>query len=102
MTSDVKDGWLDYSRAGHPSPILIRSDGTIGFLNQRGPIIGFGSGSPFGQSSIQLQTGNRVILYSHGLLENRNPAGDYFGNPGLCDVLKSHRDKPIQAMVDAV
>ena len=72
------------------------------FLNQRGPIIGFGTGNPFCQTSIQLQAGDRVILYTDGLLESRNPAGDYFGKPGLCKVLANHRNEPVQAMVDAV
>lgn len=102
MTINVKDGWLDYSCAGHPSPILIRSDGSMDFLNQRGPIIGFDSEAPFGQSSIQLQAGDRVILYTDGLLESRNPAGDYFGKLGLYNVLKDHRTEPIQVMVETV
>jgi sigma-B regulation protein RsbU (phosphoserine phosphatase) len=102
MTIDIKDGWLDYSCAGHPSPIIMHSDGTMDFLDQRGPTIGFGSETPFGQSSIQLQAGDRVILYTDGLLESRNTAGDYFGKSGLYDVLENHRNEPIQAMVDAV
>jgi sigma-B regulation protein RsbU (phosphoserine phosphatase) len=102
MTIDLKDGRLDYSCAGHPSPILMRSDGTMDFLNQRGPIIGFGSETPFGQSSIQLQDGDRVVLYTDGLLESRNTAGEYFGKRRLCDVLAGHRQEPVQAMVAAV
>jgi len=102
MTLDVRDGWLEYSGAGHPPPILIRSEGSLGFLNRRGPIIGFGSATPFGQSSIQLQAGDRVILYTDGLLESRNPAGDYFGKSRLQDVLYAHRRAPVQTMVDAV
>lgn len=102
MTIDVKDGWLDYSSAGHPSPIIIRSDGTLECLNQRGPIIGFGSEALYSQSSSQLQRDDRVILYTDGLVESRNPAGDYFGQARLYDVLKNHRNEPIQAMVDAV
>lgn len=102
MTIDIRDGWLDYSCAGHPTPIILHRDGTMECLDRRGPIIGFGSGITFGQSSIQLQSDDRVILYTDGLLEGRNPAGDYFGKPGLYEVLKSHRDAPIQTMVDAV
>jgi sigma-B regulation protein RsbU (phosphoserine phosphatase) len=102
MTIDVKDGWLDYSCAGHPPPILMHSDGTLDFLNQRGPVIGFGPETPFGQSSIQLQAGDRLILYTDGILENRNPAGNYFGKAGFCQVLNDHRNEPLQSMVDAV
>jgi sigma-B regulation protein RsbU (phosphoserine phosphatase) len=102
MTIDIKNGWLDYSCAGHPSPVILHSDDTMDILDQRGPIIGFGTETPFGQSSIQLQAGDRVILYTDGLLESRNAAGDYFGKSRLHQVLKNHRREPVQAMVDAV
>ena len=102
MAIDVKDGWLDYSCAGHPPPIILRSNGTTDYLIQRGPIIGFDSETPFGQSSIQLQAGDRLILYTDGLLESRNPAGEYFGKQGFYDILNKYRNDPLQSMVDAV
>ena len=102
MTIDIKDGRLEYSCAGHPSPIILRSDGPLEYLNQRGPIIGFGSETLYSQSSIQLQRGDRVILYTDGLVESRNPAGGYIGQAGFHEVLKKHRNEPIQSMVDAV
>ncbi len=102
MTLDLEDGWLDYSCAGHPAPILIHPDGTLEYLNQRGPVIGFGSEIVFAQTSIRLQTGDRVILYTDGLFETRNPAGDYISKSRVHDVLKDNCHQPIQTMVDAV
>ena len=102
MTIDVKDGWLDYSCAGHPPPIILRSNGATDYLDHRGPIIGFGSETPFGQSSTQLQAGDRVILYTDGLLESRNPTGEYFGQQGFYEILNKYRNEPLQSMVDAV
>ncbi len=102
ITLDLEDGWLDYSCAGHPAPILIHPDGTLEYLNQRGPVIGFGSEIVFAQTSIRLQTGDRVILYTDGLFETRNPAGDYISKSRVHDVLKDNCHQPIQTMVDAV
>ncbi len=102
MTLDLEDGWLDYSCAGHPPPILVHPDGTMEYLNQRGPVIGFGSEIVFGQTSIRLHAGDRVILYTDGLFETRNPAGDYISKSIIFDALTDHRHRPIQDMVDGI
>ena len=102
MTLDLEDGWLDYSCAGHPPPILVHPDGTMEYLNQRGPVIGFGSEIVFAQTSIRLYAGDRVILYTDGLFETRNPAGNYISKSIIFDALTDHRQRPIQDMVDAV
>jgi sigma-B regulation protein RsbU (phosphoserine phosphatase) len=71
-------------------------------LNSRGPIIGYGSETPFSQETMQLHKGDRVVLYTDGLLESRNSAGVLFGKSQFYDALKKHRNESIQLMVDAV
>ena len=102
MTLDVKDGRLNYSCAGHPSPVILRTDGTLDILAQRGPIIGSGTSTSYDQETVRLHAGDRVIMYTDGLLESRNPAGDSFGKLKLYEVLAQYRREPIQTMVDAV
>jgi sigma-B regulation protein RsbU (phosphoserine phosphatase) len=102
MTIDLEAGWLEYSCAGHPPPIVIHPDGTLEYLNQRGPVIGFGPEIVFAQNSVKLQAGDRVVLYTDGLIETRNPAGDYVDKSQVHDLLLNHRHQPIQAMLDAV
>jgi serine phosphatase RsbU (regulator of sigma subunit) len=80
----------------------MRPDGSIQTLDHRGPSIGFGCEDPIGQQSIQLQTGDKIMLYTDGLLESRNTEEDFFGKSRFYDVLKKHRHEPIQTMVDAV
>jgi sigma-B regulation protein RsbU (phosphoserine phosphatase) len=102
MTIDIHEGLLTYSCAGHPPPVLMRPDGSIQTLDHRGPSIGFGCEDPIGQQSIQLQTGDKIMLYTDGLLESRNTEEDFFGKSRFYDVLKKHHHEPIQTMVDAV
>jgi len=102
MTIDLHEGLLTYSCAGHPPPVLMRPDGTMQILNHRGPSIGFGCENPIGQQTIQLQTGDKILLYTDGLLESRNTQADFFGKLRFYDVLKKHHHEPIQKMVDAV
>lgn len=100
MTLDVREGLLTYSCAGHPSPIIVRSNGSLDFLDQRGPIVGLGTQKPFGQQTVPLHSGDKVLLYTDGLLESRNPAGKYFGKSRFYDILKKHRHEPVQKIVD--
>ena len=72
------------------------------YLNQRGPVIGFGPEIVFAQTSRKLQAGDRVVLYTDGLLETRNPAGEYINKSLVLDTLRNNRHKSIQNMVDAV
>ena len=102
MTLDLHQGLLTYSCAGHPPPVLARSDGALEILDHRGPSIGFGCEDPIGQHTVQMQTGDKILLYTDGLLESRNTRKDLYGKSRFYDVLKKHRHEPIRKMVDAV
>jgi len=102
MTIDLHEGLLTYSCAGHPPPVLIRPGGSMQTLNHRGPSIGFGCEKPIGQQTIQLQTGDKIMLYTDGLMESRNTKDDFFGKSRFYDVLQKHHHEPIQKIVDAV
>ena len=102
MTLDLHQGLLTYSCAGHPPPVLARSDGALEILDHRGPSIGFGCESPIGQHTVQMQTGDKIMLYTDGVLESRNTKEELFGKSRFYDVIKKHRHEPIRKMVDAV
>jgi len=102
MSLDVKQGRLSYSCAGHPPPLIIRSNAAMEVLDRRGPVIGFGNSLSYDQETIQLYKGDRLFLYTDGLVECRNPAGDSFGKQRFLNILREFQREPLQAMVDAV
>jgi phosphoserine phosphatase RsbU/P len=57
---------LSYCRAGHPYPILIRKNTPPQQLQTRGSLLGVFDNAPFEQASIQLQSGDKLLLYSDG------------------------------------
>jgi serine phosphatase RsbU (regulator of sigma subunit) len=57
---------LSYCRAGHPYPILIRKNNPPQQLQTRGSLLGVFDNAPFEQASIQLQSGDKLLLYSDG------------------------------------
>lgn len=56
---------LKYCRGGHPYPILIRRDDRIP-LQSRGGLLGVFPEAAFEQRSIQLQSGDKLFIYSDG------------------------------------
>jgi sigma-B regulation protein RsbU (phosphoserine phosphatase) len=56
---------LEYARAGHPYPVLIRDNQLIS-LQTRGGLLGVFDTAEFEQHSIQLQTGDKLFMYSDG------------------------------------
>ncbi|MEV5440895.1 SpoIIE family protein phosphatase [Streptomyces sp. NPDC052682] len=59
------------ARAGHPPPALIRPDGGVEYLDvPAGPPLGLG-GLPFETAELELAEGSRLVLYTDGLVEDR-------------------------------
>ncbi|MFJ3306575.1 SpoIIE family protein phosphatase [Streptomyces sp. NPDC086549] len=59
------------ARAGHPPPVLIRPDGGVEFPDvPAGPPLGLG-GLPFETADLELPEGSRLVLYTDGLVEDR-------------------------------
>lgn len=80
---DVVTGVLQWINCGHPPPILIREGRVIGpLLSPPAPPLGLAAclGRPVGSvSEAALQRGDRVLLYTDGLVEARMAGGDDFG-----------------------
>ncbi len=64
---DTATGIMQYSRAGHPEPILVHADGTMEELNCRGSLLGIFPAEQYHLRQLQLKPGDRVILYSDGI-----------------------------------
>jgi serine phosphatase RsbU (regulator of sigma subunit) len=71
---------MTYVNAGHNPPILRRSDGALEKLEAGGLPLGIEADAVFESGSIQLQPGDALILYTDGVVEAFNAAGEDFGN----------------------
>jgi len=63
---DTKTLKLTYARAGHPYPILIRKNEQPQQMELRGSLLGVFRQAKYVQQSIQLQPGDKFLLYSDG------------------------------------
>ncbi|MGW3146923.1 SpoIIE family protein phosphatase [Streptomyces sp. NPDC001177] len=92
------------ARAGHPPPALVHPDGTVSFPDlPAGPPLGLG-GLPFETTEIHLPEGSRLVLYTDGLIEDRDRDVDEVLR-SLCGALAHPEHSPeetCQAVLDLV
>ncbi|MDH6143687.1 serine phosphatase RsbU (regulator of sigma subunit)/anti-sigma regulatory factor (Ser/Thr protein kinase) [Kitasatospora sp. GP30] len=69
---DPVSGDCTMARAGHPPPVLVDPDGGAQFVElPAGPPLGVG-GLPFETIELRLAPGSALVLYTDGLVENRD------------------------------
>lgn len=78
---DIRAMTLSSCRAGHwPLLLLRREDGSIMEVEPRGRALGIPMGKPvFEENTVGLRHGDRILLYTDGILETAHPKGGIFG-----------------------
>ena len=91
VSVDVAARKLTYANAGHNPPILLRASGAADLLAPTGTVLGVFDDGNYEQGSFAIATGDRLVLYTDGITEGRNPAGDEFGEERLIETAARHR-----------
>ncbi|MBD3184529.1 SpoIIE family protein phosphatase [Candidatus Poribacteria bacterium] len=77
---DIENGLLTYTNAGHNYPFLCGKDSKeCQFLDKGGLMLGMMENTIYSEGSITFKKGDIMILYSDGVTEARNQAGELFG-----------------------
>jgi len=95
-------GRLVYSNAGHNPPFLLRRDGSVEKLSDGGMVLGIFPDVCYEQAEMALGSGDRLLFYTDGITEARNPEGDEYGEERLADAASAVRSKSADAIKDAV
>jgi hypothetical protein len=87
---DLNQGRLRWINAGHPPPLLLRRGKLVKVLELR-PTTPLGV--PFGATPVtvgeeQLEPGDRVLLYTDGVIEARTSTGEFFTADRLAEFLE--------------
>jgi len=85
---EIATGWLQYLNAGHPAPLLLRANKTVKALDtaHRVPLGVLGSAPGLELGREQLEPGDRLLLYTDGIVEARDRDGQEFGVDRLIDL----------------
>ncbi len=102
---DIRDLVLRSCCAGHFGPLLCRAGEDVRSFDSPNFPIGVVSEPDYEDSRIELRSGDRVFLYSDGLIEASNLAGELFGRKRLEAAVNASREltlnDAIRAVVDA-
>lgn len=66
-TVDVETLEVTVARAGHPHPILVRTDGSTESLAGEGPLLGIFPDEAYQSCATRMRPGDRLLVYTDGL-----------------------------------
>jgi sigma-B regulation protein RsbU (phosphoserine phosphatase) len=99
---DIEAGELRFCQAGHPTPIHLRHSGELSMQGEGGFPVGLWPNMTYDETRLQLEHGDRFILYSDGMTECQDAAGEPYTLPRLESVLRQHAGRPLPELLGAV
>lgn len=98
---DTASGLMRYARAGHDPPLYCRQ-GEVLVLAGEGRFLGMFDGLSIEEQELQLLPGDLLVLFSDGVTDAVNTAGEKFGLARLQRIIQQHATLGAQAVCDAV
>jgi phosphoserine phosphatase RsbU/P len=96
------DGALEFVRAGHPSPLLMRQ-GEVSELYCTGSFpIGLVDKASYTSSHAQLEPGDTLLLYTDGVTEAEDRDRNLFQDTRLKEVFGQHQDSSLKTLLDGI
>jgi sigma-B regulation protein RsbU (phosphoserine phosphatase) len=98
---DLSARELRYSAAAHP-PMLRWRKGTVDVIEENGLMLAAFDFADYQQKTLPLESGDRFLLYTDGVLEAANSAGEEFGAARLQQRLRETAPLPPAQSIDAI
>lgn len=100
---DSSQNKLTFVNAGHNPPLLLRNkNGEIVRLSTGGVVLGAMNGLKMDEKTIDLYSGDLLVLYTDGVTEAINQAEDQFGETRLIEIIKNNQDLPSEDLKNLI
>jgi len=100
---DTRTGQVEFSNAGHNTPYVFSTDGTLRELEGKGgPMLGLFPDLVYEEASMRLAPGEGILVYTDGVTEARNTADQFFNEKRLEDYLHAHFAEPADQLVNGL
>ncbi|HWW61877.1 MAG TPA: PP2C family protein-serine/threonine phosphatase, partial [Thermoanaerobaculia bacterium] len=99
---DPRTQTLSFSSAGHLDPYVYRASGRIEALSSWGYPLGIRRREPFREHTATFNVGDRLVLYSDGLIEAIDDDGNPFGFDRFERVLLEHGNESAEEIKKAL
>ena len=96
---------LEYVNAGHNPPLIFGTRGDrqgVLRLETSGPVIGLMPDCSYVQQRVTLEEGDVLVLFTDGITEAMNAAGDEWGEERLMQVIGANRARPARELIDRI
>lgn len=93
---------LTYCNAGHNPPILVRADGTSTELKASGAVLGQFPHWLYEQSELEMGGGDKLLLFTDGLVEAPNSDYDLFGEQSLIRIARENASSSAEDLMAAL
>src|SRR5260370_5571528 len=84
----ASNGVLRWANAAHPQSVVVRKTGELISPGTTGMPLGMLPIAEYTAQEIQLEPGDKVVIYSDGFSEAENDEGQFFDKNGMQDVIR--------------
>ena len=99
---DLASGRVRMAQAGHPHPLVQRRDGTITQSGPGGLPVGLVPGASYDEFETVLAPGDRLMIFSDGIVECPSPSGDLLAEEGLETLVRDMREISGPALLETL
>lgn len=99
---DPATGHLEYASAGHPYPVIVRSDGSTEILKLAGMPLGIRQKATVSGDSRILEKGSSLILYTDGIIETTDANNQMLGFDGFAAICAGIAGMSAEAAVEKI
>jgi serine phosphatase RsbU (regulator of sigma subunit) len=99
---DATNRTLAYANAGHNPPLLIDADGKSRFEERGGVPLGMFRDSRYYEHHLMLAPGQMLVLYTDGVTEAVNAAGEEYGTERLVETVLQGRGLSARELIDFI
>jgi sigma-B regulation protein RsbU (phosphoserine phosphatase) len=92
---------LRYSAAGHP-PMLLLRNGQVKPVEENGLMLAAFDFATYSTAVHRLESGDRLLLYTDGIVEAANTSGEFFGQDALGELLRKTAESAPKDAVDRI
>ena len=100
---DLQEMKLTFSNAAHwPMYIHNKETGDLRKLTVKGKLIGLNIGEKYTKITIDIQKGDRIVLFTDGIVEERNKNGDILNEVALERIIRENPSLPPESLIDVI
>ncbi len=99
---DATNRTFVYSNAGHNPPLLIKPDGEHRYVEYGDQPLGMFADTRYHQHFIRMEPGQVLVLYTDGIIEGENDAGEDYGRERFAESVLGVIDLPAKEMINHI